>query len=72
MAKLKFLGYLAEVAGGRTREIALKEPKKLRAVLPASFPEENIIVLIDDRAGTLESVIQDESSVVLMPVLSGG
>jgi molybdopterin converting factor small subunit len=72
MAQLKFLGYLAEVAGGRTREVALKEPTRLREMLPPSFPEENIIILIDDKVGTLESVIQNGSSVVLMPVLSGG
>ncbi len=72
MVHLKFLGYLAEVAGGRTREIFLEEPKKLREMLPASFPGENIIILIDDHVGTLESTIQDGSSVLLMPVLSGG
>ena len=72
MVQLKFLGYLAEVAGGRTREVTLKEPTRLRGMLPQSFPEENIIILIDDKVGTLESVIQDESSVVFMPILSGG
>ena len=72
MAQLKFLGYLAEAAGGRTREVILKEPTRLREMLPQSFPEGNIIILIDDKAGTLESVIQNESSVVFMPVLSGG
>ena len=72
MAELKFLGYLAEAAGARTREVALKEPTRLREMLPQSFPEENIIILIDDKVGTLESVIQNESSVVFMPILSGG
>jgi molybdopterin converting factor small subunit len=72
MAQLKFLGYLAEVAGGRTREITLKEPTRLREMLPKSFPEENIIILIDDKAGTLDSVIENGNSVVLMPVISGG
>jgi molybdopterin converting factor small subunit len=72
MVQLKFLGYLAEVAGGRTREIALKEPTRLREMLPQSFPEENIIILIDDKVGTLDSVIQNGNSVVLMPVISGG
>jgi molybdopterin converting factor small subunit len=72
MVQLKFLGYLAEVAGGRTREIALKGPTRLREMLPQSFPEENIIILIDDKVGTLDSVIQNGNSVVLMPVISGG
>jgi hypothetical protein len=52
MAQLKFLGYLADVAGGRTREVTLKEPTRLRGMLPRSFPEENIIILIDDKVGT--------------------
>ena len=72
MAQLKFLGYLAEVAGGRTREVTLKEPTRLREMLPQPFPEENIIILIDDKVGTLESVIQNGSSIVFMPILSGG
>ena len=72
MAQLKFLGYLAEVAGGRTREVTLKEPTRLREMLPQLFPEENIIILIDDKVGTLESVIQNGSSIVFMPILSGG
>jgi hypothetical protein len=41
-------------------------------MLPQSFPEENIIILVDDKAGSLESVIHNENSVVLMPVISGG
>jgi hypothetical protein len=41
-------------------------------MLPQSFPEENIIILIDDKVGTLDSVIQNENSVVFMPILSGG
>jgi molybdopterin converting factor small subunit len=72
MAQLKFLGYLAEAAGSRTREVTLEEPTRLRGMLPQSFPEENIIILIDDKVGTLDSVIQNENSVVFMPILSGG
>jgi molybdopterin converting factor small subunit len=44
----------------------------LREILPSPFPEKNIIVLINQRAGTLDSLIKDEDSVALMPVLSGG
>ena len=72
MAELKFLGYLAEVVGGREKNLVLEKPKPLRELLPSSFPEKNIIVLIDNEAGDLDSLIGNESSVVIMPILSGG
>ena len=72
MASLKFLGYLAEIAGAREKNLVLEKPMPLRRVLPPSFPEENVIVLIDKRVGDLDSVIEDKNSVTLMPILSGG
>jgi len=72
LASLKFLGYLAEIAGTRERNLVLDKPTPLRGILPPSFPEENIVILIDERAGSLDSVIENESSVILMPMLSGG
>ena len=72
MAELKFLGYLADKAGGRIQEVDLERPKRLRELLPSSFPEDDIIVLINQKAGNLDSLIQDEDAVVLMPMISGG
>lgn len=72
MAELKFLGYLAEVAGARTKNLFLTEPTPLRKILPASFPRENIIILIDKKVGHFDSLIEDENSIVIMPMLSGG
>jgi len=72
LAELKFLGYLAEIAGTREKNLVLDKPMPLRKVLPSSFPEENVIILIDKRVGNFDSVIENESSVILMPMLSGG
>jgi molybdopterin converting factor small subunit len=72
LAELKFLGYLAEIAGAREKILVLDKPILLRKVLPSSFPEKNVIILIDKRVGNLDSVIENESSVILMPMLSGG
>jgi molybdopterin converting factor small subunit len=72
LAELKFLGYLAEIAGAREKILVLDKPMLLRKVLPSSFPEKNVIILIDKRVGNLDSVIENESSVILMPMLSGG
>lgn len=72
MAELKFLGYLAEVVGAQTKNLVLDKPTPLRKILPVSFPEENVIILIDKKVGSFDSLIEDENSIVIMPVLSGG
>jgi hypothetical protein len=72
LADLKFLGYLAEVVGTRTKNLVLDKPTPLRRILPSSFPEKNIIILIDKKVGSFDSLIENGNSIVVMPVLSGG
>lgn len=72
MAELKFFGYLADIAGARAKEVNLEKPAALREILPASFPETNIIILINQKAGHLDSLICNEDAVAIMPILSGG
>ncbi len=72
MAEFKFFGYLADIVGARAKEISLMKPVALREVLPASFPETNIIILINQKVGHLDSLIRNEDGVVIMPILSGG
>jgi len=72
LAELKFFGYLADIVGARAKEMSLEEPVALREILPSPFPEKNIIVLINQKAGNLDSLVKNEDSVVLMPILSGG
>ncbi len=72
MAELKFFGYLADIAGARAKEMNLEKPVALREILPASFPETNVIILINQEVGHLDSLIRNEDRVALMPILSGG
>ncbi|MGE5252335.1 MAG: MoaD/ThiS family protein [Planctomycetaceae bacterium] len=72
MAELKFFGYLADIVGARAKEMSLEKPVALREVLPPSFPEKNITVLINQQPGHLDSLIRNEDRVTIMPILSGG
>jgi len=72
LAELKFFGYLSDLVGTRVKEVRLDHSVTLRELVPAAFPESNIVILINQKAGNLDSKIQDQDSVVLMPVLSGG
>ena len=72
MAELRFFGYLSDLAGARIKELRLEQPVILRELVPPTFPETNIIILINQKVGNLDSEITDGDSVVLMPILSGG
>jgi molybdopterin converting factor small subunit len=72
LAELKVFGYLADIVGARAKEVRLEKPVALREILPASFPETNIIILINQKAGHLDSLIRNEDRMAIMPILSGG
>ena len=72
MAELKFFGYLSDLVGTRIEELSLDHPMPLRELVPPGFPDANIIILINQKAGNLNSEITDQDSVVFMPILSGG
>jgi len=72
LAELKFFGYLSDLVGTRIRDLSLDHPMPLRELVPSGFPEANIIILINQRVGNLDSEINDQDCVALMPILSGG
>lgn len=72
MAKFRFLGYLAEATGHRTKEVILEKPTRLREIFPMPFNEKNVIILIDEKVGNFDNLIENENSVIIMPILSGG
>lgn len=72
LAEIKFLGYLSDLVGKRKEKVELGSPVPLRELLPDVFPQENIIVLVDEKPGDLDTPVTPESTVVLMPMLSGG
>jgi molybdopterin converting factor small subunit len=72
MAEFKFLGYLADVTGVRVKSLYLETPTPLRKILPPSFPAENVIILVNQKVSHLDSLIKNEDSVVIMPIISGG
>lgn len=72
MAELKFLGFLAETMGSRRREIFLEKPTRLRNILPSPLPGMEIIILIGEKPGHMDSLVENQDSVALMLPISGG
>jgi molybdopterin converting factor small subunit len=72
LAELRFFGYLTDIAGARKKEIKLENPVALKEILPPAFPGKNVLILINQSPGRLDSLVRDEDTVALMPILSGG
>jgi molybdopterin converting factor small subunit len=72
MAVLRFVGLMAEHAGVKEMDVRLDRPQPLREILAIRLPEERTIVLINQRGGTLDSLIHDGDTVTVLPVVSGG
>ena len=72
MAEFRFLGYLTDIVGARAKNVKLEKPVPLREMVPSTFPETNVIILINQKVGHLDSLIRNEDTVTIMPILSGG
>lgn len=69
---VKFLGWIASLAGRREMEVELEGPVQLRDILPFSLQGRNVIVVVNNKAATGETLVEDRDEVVVMPVISGG
>jgi len=73
MIRIKAIGYIAEVIGARELTIESDRLVKIRELI--SLPkklESRLIVLINGKPGTLDSLVKSGDRVTLMPTISGG
>ena len=72
MVEVKYIGYIAEKMGTREMKISLKQPVKLKDIVEVDLSKDRAIVLINQKRGTLDSLIKNGDKVMIMPVVSGG
>ena len=72
MVEIKFIGFIAEKMGAREMKISLKQPVKLKDIVEVDLSKDRAIVLINQKRGTLDSLIKNGDKVMIMPVVSGG
>ena len=71
--KMKFLGWIAALAGRREIEVKVGKPVRLKELLPFSLQgKDNIIVIVNNKPGSAETIVEDDDYVALMPIISGG
>lgn len=73
MVKLIAIGFLTKYIGNSVVEFKLDSPKKLREIIDIpSEVKDRIIILINNVAGNLDSIVNDDDTVALMPIIGGG
>jgi len=74
MAKIKLIGYAAEILGYREKTIKIRKPTRLARLL--KFPEkvetQRLIILINDAPATLDSIVTDKDEIRIIQMLGGG
>ena len=74
MAKIKMIGYLRELTNVREKTIMIEKPTKLRNAIffPENLNGERLIILVNGKSATLDTIIKDEDKIVIMPIVGGG
>jgi molybdopterin converting factor small subunit len=72
MVEVKFIGFVAEKMGTQEMNVSLEQPMKLNDIIEVELSKDRYIVLINQKRGTLDSLIKNGDKVMIMPVVSGG
>ncbi|MCE4624607.1 MAG: MoaD/ThiS family protein [Desulfurococcales archaeon] len=71
--KLKLLGYLAEVMGGREKEVEICGERRVADLINApDIDLEELVILINGRGARPEAKVKPEDTVTILPHISGG
>ncbi|MGQ4834366.1 MAG: MoaD/ThiS family protein [Candidatus Asgardarchaeia archaeon] len=74
MVKIKILGYPAEAAGFKEKELRIYQKVKIRDLVKfhKKVSEERIIVLVNHNPATLDTEVSDDDFILILPVVGGG
>lgn len=72
--KVKYLGYLADLAGAREVEVEVDGKAKVEDVAPVikKLRRSDYVLLVDGRGAEPETLVGPGSTVVLLPETGGG
>jgi molybdopterin converting factor small subunit len=72
MAKITYIGYLSQRTGYRHKNFNLSGPTAINNLIELHIDREDVIVMVDNKIGNFDTIINDCSSVIIMPAMSGG
>jgi len=72
MVKIKYVGYLAELAGEREVEIEIRGLEPVRSLVDPGVDLKEVIVLVNGKPSDLDKPVGGDDEVVVLPMASGG
>ncbi len=74
MAKIKYIGYLAELAGRGEEEVKVDGRIKVKDLLEQRIKKglEDLVILVNGLPGSLDTLVDDDDIISVLPVISGG
>ncbi|MEM2708018.1 MAG: MoaD/ThiS family protein [Candidatus Methanomethylicia archaeon] len=69
--KIKYIGYIASIVGTSETNIKLEKNVRVYELLPVK-DRERIIALVNGKSADWNDYVNDEDTVVFMPIISGG
>lgn len=72
MAKIRMIGYIAEISGFREKTVVIERPVQLKDLLPEKVAQKRTIILVNGLPASMDSRIEGEDQIVIMPVVGGG
>jgi len=73
MVKIIALGFLTKYVGGSVIEVKLDSPKRVRDILDIPPEAQNrVIILVNNSPGNFDSIVDDDDTITIMPVIGGG
>ncbi len=74
MVNVKTLGWISEKIGFKEKTFHLKKPLKIINFLPvlAEIDDNYIIILVNGKPASKDTIVKDDDNIIIMPVVSGG
>lgn len=70
---IKFLGRAADIVGTKEVSREVNAPTPLRDLLEVDSAElDQFLVLVNQQASSLDSLVSDQDEIIIMPMIGGG
>ncbi len=75
MVRIKYVSYLADIAGINEEEIEITKPTHIKDLLKINSEDiagDPIVILKNQRTATLETLVENDDQVIILPAIDGG
>ena len=72
MVRIKLISYLSTMMKWREKEFYVISPTKVGDLISIPLPDDRIIILINEKGGNFDSLVDNGDEVKIFPVVGGG